>query len=175
MQISAAAQLHPRQISSLAQEVAVFACGYKTGNHPSRLRANAEANVGTSLPMIQTCLCFGATMRATNSAGAIAIGRCVVVGSTQTQKYIRFVSLFFKLIQRPHQPSADLYLPPLPIIEFSLHLPFGFRSGRICSDSGRTMDAAAKVGLLPRWSTVVVMQPRPRVYGPTVWPQCQRR
>ena len=121
-QISAAAQLHPRQISSLAQEVAVFARGYETGNHPSRLRANAEANVGTSLPMIQTCLCFGATMHATNSAGAIAIGRCVVVGSTQTQKYIRFVSLFFKLIQRPRQPSTDLYplSPPSNSVSLSL-------------------------------------------------------
>ena len=63
-----------------AQEVAVFACGCGTGNHPSPLGANAKENSGTSLLMIQTCLGFGATMRAANSAGAIAIaslrGQC---------------------------------------------------------------------------------------------------
>ena len=37
------------------------------------------------------------------------------------------------------------------------------------------MDAPAKVGLKPGYSAAVLMQPRPQVYGPSVWPHYQRR
>ena len=63
--------------------MAVFARGCETGNHLSRLGANAEANIGTSLPkIIQTCLGFVGAMRVADGTGMIAR---LVAGSIQNK------------------------------------------------------------------------------------------